>query len=288
MLHHSATGYVSSIFCILCLLFILDTKLNAQCLSKQIIWDSTDAISANEDFSLIQKLKYFYALKNIADKCNLEADSVYSKLLLKIGVNEIEANKNYNTGFNYLKLSSRINAPGKKGSSAYIAVRSFYALGHYFDQVGLSEKALNYFDSTIAAGSAIPNAAIFVFSSITAKANIFFQIGDYQKAIEENIEGINSSLQKNDSLFLFGFLVQRAQSFFYENEITRSLSDVSIVISALERKKNINDFASPQELQNYSYQFASALKIKAFIFQKQQKYSSAELFFKKAIEERDF
>jgi len=197
MLHHSATGYVSSIFCILCLLFILDTKLNAQCLSKQIIWDSTDAISANEDFSLIQKLKYFYALKNIADKCNLEADSVYSKLLLKIGVNEIEANKNYNTGFNYLKLSSRINAPGKKGSSAYIAVRSFYALGHYFSQVGLSDKALNYFDSAIAAGRAIPNAAAYVFYSITEKANIFFQIGDYQKAIEENIEGINSSLQKN-------------------------------------------------------------------------------------------
>ncbi len=286
MLHHSSTGYVGSIFCILCLLLILNTGINAQCLSKQSIWDSTDAISTNEDFSPIQKLKHFYALKNIADKCNLEPDSVYSKLLLKIGVMEIEANKNYNTGFNYLKLSLRINTPGKKGSSAYIAARSFYALGYYYKELGLSDKALNYFDSTIAAGSTIPNAAAYILGSRTYKADIYFQIGDFQKAIEENIEGINSSLQKNDSLHFFDFLVQRAQSFFYENEITRSLSDVSIIINAFERKKNINGFGSSEEMEKYRNQFASALKIKAFIFQKRQKYSSAELFFNKAIDAR--
>src|SRR5206468_2286813 len=61
-----------------------------------------------------------------------------------------------------------------------------------------------------------------------------------------------------------------------------------IVINAFERKKNINDFASSEEMEKYTYQFASALKIRAFIFQKQQNYSSAELFFNKAIEARLF
>ena len=271
MRHHSASGYAG--FSIICLLFIFCFKGNTQCLTKQNVWDSINGIEKKSDFSSSEKLKHFYILKNISDKCNLDHDSVYARTLLKIGAYEILVNKNYNVGISYINTSLRINTSHKSGSSKYFAAIGYYSLAFNYYKLALLDKSLNYFDSTIAITATFPDTTAFILYSRLYKANIFFQNGDYQKAIEESSLGINYSVKYKDSSSYLEFLNQRAQSLYFENNLTAALNDLEKIIIAAKNKMDL-------------YSLASALKMKAIIFEKKGDFLTANLLFRESISYR--
>jgi tetratricopeptide (TPR) repeat protein len=273
MQHNSVLEYVNFIILVICLSLGIQHTTKAQCLSKENVWNSLTAIEKNPAFSFSQKLQHFYTLKNTSDKCNLEPDSVYSKILLKIGVFEIRANRNYNKGFNYIEASLKINVSGKKGSSKYLAAVDYFNYAFYYDELGLYNKALNYYDSTIVITTTLPDTTILILYSKLYKANIFFRNGDYQKAVEESTSGIDYVLNKKDSFKLQDFLSQRAQSLYYLNNLAAATSDINTIIKITKE-------------QNDLYELASALKIKAYISAKNQNLNTAESLFKEVISTR--
>ena len=273
MQHNSVIERVNFIILVIGLSFAVQHAAKAQCLDNHDAWSALTVIEKDPDLSAFQKLERLYNLKNAFNKCNLEQDSVYSEILLRIGVFEIRANRNYNKGFDYIEASLRINKSGKKGSSKYLAAVDYFNYAFYYDELGMYTKALNYYDSTITVTSTLPDTTILILYSKLYKANIFFRTGDYQKAVEESTSGIDYVLNKKDSFKLQDFLSQRAQSLYYLNKPTAALSDLNTVIKVAKE-------------QNDLYELASALKIEAYISAKNRKFKIADSLFKEVINTR--
>jgi CHAT domain-containing protein len=252
---------------------VFSTKLYAQCLSLESVEDSLIHLENNAKITDKQKLSIFYDLKSLADRCKLPRDSVYGSLMLHIGLLEIDINNNYLKGLNYLKYSFDLNRPGKRSSSNFIAAKSTLNIAYYYNQLGASDKALDYYDTTIQITNRFPDTTLFALYSKLYIAIISFQIGNYQKTIEQSTNGISYSLKRKDSSYLLNFLIQRAQAYYYIENLRGALFDVNKAL----------DLAS---IQNDAYSLASALKIKAFIFKKNRQFSKADSFFRKTIMKR--
>jgi CHAT domain-containing protein len=270
MYRNSIYGYVISIGLLLCEPFTFCFKTIGQGSDfKKILWTSINSVDEN-NLSSSEKLNRLYLLKNAADKYDIKHDSVYSKLLLKIGLYEIQANNNYDKGFKYIESSIAINKSGQLASSKYLAAKGYYAFAYYYSQLNLLNKALIYYDSTINIAKTFPDTTKLILYAKLYKANIYTQNGDYQKAIDESTSGISYSIKHQDSATYISLLDQRAQAFYYVNDLEKSLSDINEILQISSRQKNF-------------FELAAALKLKAFIFQKQQKFTKADSLFKKAI-----
>ncbi len=191
-------------------------------------------------------------------------------VLLKIGYYEVHVNRNFDKSINLTNASLRVNMSGEPGSSKYLAAKSFYILAADYYQLALFDKALKYFDSTIFIAKTFPDTTNYILKSKLYKSFLFFQNGDYQKAIEESTTAIDYSLEKKDTSVYLELLTQRAQSLYYENNIARSLADVYTIIDVSVKYK-------------YLRGLASALKIEASIFEKKQQFNIADSLFKKTI-----
>ncbi len=250
--------------------YFFNFKANSQCLTKDAVIDSISIIESNLTFTPANKLERFYNLKNILDKCNSRHDSVYSNVLLKIARYEVNVSKNFATSINYINASIKINKTGRLGSSKYFLAKSYYSMATNYYKLSLFEKALQYFDSTILILKNSSDTTNYTLYSRLYKAYLFFQIGDYQKAVEESTSGIDYALKEKDTSTYLELLIQRAQSFYYQGNISQSLSDVNILTSISTKN-------------NYLYKLASALKIKASIFEKNHEFKKAASLFKRTI-----
>ncbi|HEX5152231.1 MAG TPA: CHAT domain-containing protein [Parafilimonas sp.] len=265
--------FIAGCSCVVFLLYIFTFKGNAQCLTKEDILDSIPVIDNDSIVTAAKKLERFYSLKKAIDKCGTRRDSVYSNLLLKIAYYEVHDNRNFNVGIDFINASLRINMTGEPGSSKYFAAKGFYILAAIYYQLSLFDKAIKYFDSTILVARTFPDTTQYLVRSKLYKAFLLFQNGDYQKAIEESTAGLDYSLKKKDSSVYLDLLNQRAQSLYYVNDLDAALSDANAIIQIAERQKNL-------------YDLASALKIKAYVFNKRQQFIDADFLFKKAISAR--
>ncbi len=218
------------------------------------IWDDLIAIDDNNAYSQAEKLQHFYNLKTFADKQNIDHDSVYARVLLKIAVSGLNVNRNFSLAIGLTNEALKINLTNKQGGSKFYAARCYFFLARFYDKLNIFNKALSYYDSAIAFTKTFPDTTSIILDARFDKAYLFFLAGDYQKAVEESIQGANYALQKNDSSYFLSFENQKAQSLFYENNISDALTSVdSIIVNAQKRKE--------------TFELASALKTKAFILQ---------------------
>ncbi|MEP6683414.1 MAG: CHAT domain-containing protein [Parafilimonas sp.] len=271
MYRHSISGYVTCIVVILSLSFY---KVSGQDNNlKNFLLNSLNSIE-NNNYPIADKLERLYVLKKNADQSNIEHDSIYSRLLLKIGSYEIQVNKNYNKGLNYIESSIAINKSKQRGSSKYYAAKGYYALAYYYNQLNLLDKASTYYDSTINIAKTFADTTTLIYYSKLYRASIFIQNGDYQKAIEESTTGIAYAIKHKDSTAYLFLLDQRAQALYYEDNLSASLSDINKITNVSAKQNNL-------------FELASVLKLKAFILQKEQKFFQADSLFKKAISIRN-
>ena len=242
-------------------------KTQAQCAEGDFL-NKISVIDKSTELSDAEKLADYYALKNLFNSCRFQPDSIYSAILLKIGYYEVNCNKNFDIGIAMANEALRVTN-NKKGSK-HLTIKAYYHLAAYYYQLSLFDKAIKYFDSTILIANTFPNTSTYTIQSRLYKAYIFFQAGDYQKAIDESTSGIYTSLQKRDSTYFLELLIQRAQSLYYENNLTEAFTDVNTIIKISGEN-------------NALYELASAQKIKAIIFQRKQQFKAADSLFKKAI-----
>lgn len=265
-MYYNAISFCKSFSFLIIVISSFTLKTQAQCaedfLSKISLIDKSTTLTDAE------KLADYYNLRNRFNSCQFQHDSIYACILLKIGYYEITCNKNFDIGIAMANEALRV--ANNKKDSKHLAIKAYYRLAAHYYQLSLFDKAIRYFDSTILAAKIFPASYNYVIQSRLYKAYIFFQAGDYQKAIEESTSGIYTSLQKRDSTYFLELLIQRAQSLYYENDLMEALADANTIIKMSGKS-------------NALYELASALKIKAIIFQRKQQFKSADSLFKKAI-----
>jgi CHAT domain-containing protein/tetratricopeptide (TPR) repeat protein len=245
-------------------------KTFAQCTDELSVWKNIDEIENDPKLSLQQKLKKFYSLKDDLTKCNQNNDSVYARILLKIGYLEYHINTNYESAIQYIERSVQINISAKNKGSKFFATKGYFILARYYLDHNISNKSLAYYDSAIMLAKTFPDTTTFLYYSKYNKVIIHFQSGDYQKAIDESIDGMHYALLKKDTSAFLAFLNQKAQSLYFENRLSSSLEDLETVISIAKSQNNLDELAS-------------ALKTKAMILKINRNFFESNTLFDSAI-----
>jgi tetratricopeptide (TPR) repeat protein len=209
------------------------------------------------------KLQLLYEWKRKSEASKLPEDSVYARLLHKIGVYEFYTSKRYNTALLLTLEAMRINTSGKPGSSPVAASIDLYNIAFYYDQLALLTKALVYYDSAILYARRTLDIDNVLEDSWLKKAYIYFRMGDYEKATDESDKARTYALQHDDSLKYLSALNQRAQALFFQGNLFAAQEDTkaAIVLSRILRE---------------DFELAGALKSQALILSFQGDYSGAE------------
>lgn len=255
-----------------CLFMLLCAPVSAQSISDDVLMLQSQQESKS---TLTQPgfLSNLYKIKERADSRHLLNDSLYEVLLDKIAILELKLNKNYAPSLMFANEILQRNKSGKTLISKRKAVTAAMHMAYTYDDLGLNNNALNYYDTAIQLCKPWDKFSdLFLFSKVQ-KAYLFYKIGDYQKSIEESLDGCKYSLQKKDSGKYFSFLIQKAQSHCYLNQTIEGRNDVDTILK----------YAS---LQYYRYEVASALKIKALLNEKNNFASAAEKLFNLSISVR--
>jgi CHAT domain-containing protein/tetratricopeptide (TPR) repeat protein len=246
----------------------------AQQISSASIWKNLVSLDTNQVLPAADKLKRLYEWKKESDALRLPRDSVYARLLHKIGAYEFYASRNYYTALVLTMQALRINTSGKPGSCTRRAVTDLYNIAFYYDNLNLLKKALPYYDSAILlAVRNKPDPDKMIAKSRIGKAYVYFRLGDYEKAVEESDRARIDALETGDSLSYLSALNQRAQSLFFQGKLRLALEDA---------RTAINLGGSLHE----AYQLASALKTQAFILAAQRDFSDAQVSYTRCIAER--
>ncbi len=233
----------------------------------------SDAIEENKSYTNADKLMHFYTLEDSLNKEKAPKDSDYATVLFKIGIYEAKLNRNYSEAIHYINNALQINIrAGSKGSRFDILIYCFN-LAQYYRIAGLTSKALSYYDSTIIFSKTFADTTKFPMFSKYRKAYLYFELGDYQKAIEQSIDGMQYALQKHDSSYYLGFLNQEAQALCFSGNYSTAMQQANKAI-ILARQ------------QNDLFELATAFKTKAFLAQRTGDFRSADSLFREAIKAR--
>jgi len=217
-----------------------------------------------------EKLERLYHLKSKAESLHIPTDSIYGRILFELGTLELKVNRNYTTAISFKYQSLRINTSGKQTSSKRDAVYASLHLGIYYEELNSLNMALNYLDTTVQLSKGIPGlSSVFLYSK-SLRSYLFFSTGDYQKSVEESHEGVKLALERNDTSNHLAFLNQRAQSYFCLGRLEEAMQDIMTIM----KYKQIN---------KYRYEIASALKIKAQVYEEKKQIADAEQCFKQCI-----
>ncbi|MGN6212669.1 MAG: CHAT domain-containing protein [Parafilimonas sp.] len=249
------------------------SDLESQSLSKPEILNKVFAIEDNSSISDKQKLKDFYVLEKAASRSLKDKDSVYAWILLKIGKYEYIVNHDYDSTIKFTKAALQVNNASNTGSSIYLNINAFFNLGSAFETLLSYPQALKNYDSSINLASKFIDTNTFALDARTAKANIYFSSGDYQKAVEESIKGAHLAEIENNTSAKTNFLNMQAQALFFQNNIEASLP---IAYAALNASKKIND----------AFELATAYKTLALIYNNKKVFDSAKYYYNEAINYR--
>ncbi len=244
-----------------------------QGLSNVEIWQDISNLDTNRSLGPAGKLKLLYELKKKSEALRLPRDSVYARLLHKIGVYEFFANRKYNVALLLTLKALRINTAGEAGSSPTLAVTDLYNIALYYDRLSLLKKSLYYYDSAILFARRGPDADNVIAESWLSKAYIYFRMGDYEKAVEESDRARIYCLERKDSLRYLVSLNQRAQAFFFQGRLSAAHEDARVAIALAKSL-------------HHNFQLASAFKVQAGILGSRRDFSQAEASFTKCIAAR--
>lgn len=250
---------ISQVICIYC---------HSQCNSLSILKD-LQLVKNNPSINNVQKRELFFEMKDKFENCKLGADSVYAMILNEIGIVDFQSKK-YLDAIYLTTTALRINLSSNENCSRIASIENCSLIAHYYDQLFLFSKAINYYDTCITLASQYKSKYKYIADARLFKAYIYFRLGDYEKDIEESTIGLNFCKQFNDTLSYLRFLNQRGQGFFFENNLVQANADINLALVFCDI---IND----------TFQKASAFKIKALIEEKNNNYLKAKKYFESCV-----
>ncbi len=264
-----STKFILILFTILiCLLN--GTISRAQKYSSALLYKEINN-SASSDQEPKEILTELYRLKNKAEKYALSSDTTLALLYHKLGLYEAKGNYNNPNAIAFTKKSVEINTALKTRSNLKLLAKSYSNIGFYYKELLSYEKAIAYFDSSSAIAKKYPDMRWQFAFNESHVAYIYFLAGDYQKCNQVSILGLQYA-NKEDSEYL-DLLIQKLQSHYFQNQISEALAEAEYCI---QYATQIND----------QYSLASALKIKAMIYEKNNDLEGANKIFKESLSAR--
>src|SRR5215472_5800375 len=162
------------ISCFICLGLFGQTDKTAN-LFEQILY--VDYKSSKSD---IEKLNFFYALKNEIEQTKPFNDSAYVLDLLKISKYEFRAKKNYEASINSANAALNVCDKLNKENLKTLKINSYYNLASSYQKLALYKKAISYYDSVIfLCNKNFIDTMDFQLDARYNKADIYFFLGDY-------------------------------------------------------------------------------------------------------------
>ncbi|CAN5284502.1 hypothetical protein BH11BAC6_BH11BAC6_05710 [soil metagenome] len=240
-----------------------------QCSSKQEFWDKIFEIE-NSGGDNKEKLQQLIQLKAQFEKCALQRDSVYARMLHKIGAFQYLEGQ-YNQSIQNTIGALKINTSGKPGACISYAANSYYNLGRCYE-LGLSKnsQALLFYDSSIIIGKRTTDFKKYIARARLSRGNIYFRKGDFERDVEETTLGLQVAKEIADTTTIINLLLERAQAFEMQQKLPAALNDVNTSLSLL------ND---PEDYDSW----ADAYRYKGDILADQQQFTAAIDLYKKAI-----
>lgn len=248
-------------------------QLKAQPHNFKLLYDSLDKIDYDSNLSIKERTQRFNSIEKLLIKLSHTNDSVYAKVLNKIGKYKYHYEKDYNQALFYTEKALRINMTYSSGASKEDGLISFFNMGYYYEKLEFLDKSLDYFDSTILMTKKYNGPVDYIPEVQAHKAYIYFVKGDFQKSIDEANTGFAIARKISDDFLILLNLNQRGQSNFFQGYNQEALSDINQAIDISIRIK------IPRET-------ASAFKIKGFIYAQERNFREAENFFLKGINAR--
>jgi len=222
----------------------------------------------------IEKLKIFYTLKDKIENAKPLNDSAYILDLLKISKYEFLAKNNFEASINFANRALSLCKDLRRESLKALKINCYYNLASSYQKLMLYQKAVSYYDTVISlCNKNFVDTNYYQLDAHYYKTTLYFFLGDYQKAIDESIIGMNLSAIQNDSSYYVYFLNRKAQSFYYENKLKEAAIQAYTAIPISKRIRN-------------NYELATALKILASVYEEESNFDSAQYFFKQAIKIR--
>jgi len=201
----------------------------AQCSTPTEIYKKLLVLEdAGESYSV--KLRQANALRAQFEKCAFEKDSVYARLLHRIGVYQYNSGE-INDAIENTLIAARINSSGKKNTSREFASTSYWNLGYYFFKLTIYSKSILYFDSAISIGRSYPEEMEWVFRAWLKKCNAYFKKGDYEKAVSEATLGLSSVVDPKDSAQAILLLGERIQALLAESKTVKAAADIKTALA---------------------------------------------------------
>lgn len=244
-----------------------------QAVSGASVWRDLANLDTNQSLSAAGKLKLLYEWKKQAEAVGLPQDSVYARLMHKIGVYEWYANRNYNLALSETYGALRINMSGRPGTSSTAAITDLYNIAYFYDYLSALKKSVIYYDSAVLLAARGPDLANVIANSWLNEAYVYFRMGDYEKAVEESNRAMSRALERKDSGIYLVSLNQRAQALFNEGRVAAAQQDVQKAL--LLARSLHNDF-----------QLASAYKEQGIILGAMRSFATAETCYAECITAR--
>lgn len=219
ILHKEISLYLKSSV-ILLLLSILFFQSFAQC-ETNVFFDKIIAIENDPSLTNDGKLKKVYLLKTQADNCKLPHDSVYARMLHRIGALEYVEN-NYNTAITNTLQSVQINMSGAKNCSKQFALRSYINLANFYKSARQIDKAIGYFDTSIQLAQVLSEDENKILPLKLDRNDLIFKKGDYQKSIEDNLLNLDAAQNADNYLYTAYFFNRLSQSYYFQNKISNA------------------------------------------------------------------
>lgn len=239
-----------------------------QCPTHQQFWDLALNIESSQD-DIDIRLQKMMELKTKYEKCSIEKDSVYARILHRIGAYHFQ-NSNYSQSIAYNIEAIKINKSGKRGSCIAYTANSYNNLARSYDDLALYNQALSFYDSAITIGKNLPSFQIYLATARLKRGNIFYKKGDFEKDIEETTLGLQTARTIKDTGIIIKLLLERCQSYEVQQKLSEGLADINLAIILLQ---NSNDYDT----------WANAYRYKADILADQHNCDEAKNLYKKAI-----
>lgn len=260
--------------CMLAALFLLLCFTTfSQCLTSSEYGDQLIKIEKDTNQPVKLKLSKVIDLKRNFNLCRLPEDSVYAKILHRLGALQWSVGR-LNEAIKYTIQSISINNSGRKGTSRKLTVNSYYNIGFFYWKKGYYIEALEYFDQCITAGRGYPDSSILyrVVDARLKKGNIYYQTGDFEKGMDEMSHGLETARVIRNTALRAALFIERAQAFAAMEQHQPALKDAENALPFISE----NDYST---LANY-------YKIRAIISEADSNYDQAIYFHKKVIDSR--
>ncbi|HEY6977466.1 MAG TPA: tetratricopeptide repeat protein, partial [Chitinophagaceae bacterium] len=244
--------------------------------SKNItVWNELISIEKDTLLSYKEKLPKLFTLKKEFETSKLAEDSVYARILHRIGLYDYLVNNEIATkiAITFTNAAIRINSAGKKNCAPSLCVNGYANLGNFYTSLHLYNIALQYYDSSLIWREQyyVPNISKAVL--LLTIAQMLYRTGDYQKAVEQLNIAILNAKTDTDSTLLPGLLNQRAQSNIRQGRLQEALEDVD---EATNLSRLLNDEAET----------INSMLIKADVFAKKKDFAKVISLYNEGIKQR--